>query len=358
MSAKRFYIKKSLINAEEDEYNEFKGHRSIGIEDLPPWCFQPNSNRRTRKPASRTINAFLNSGRGGTLYLGIIDEGVVKGFYLTEFQKDHIIVAIKDLLSRYEPKVNEDRYEIEFVPIFEKDEKKNNRVDQQYENIENRCVEKHLKPHLLRTYDFCWCDKDLARRIDENIRPQDYVVEIKIHKQKTTFNIYSDISFKVALPITYQNEEGVCFFRKSASCKEYSLKACQELALQQLRDIYEPVMLAMRNELEYLLVQVDETKIHNAKPAELMNTKVNETRMQCNGNNVCKEISDYLEQFGLISKKNQIKRECDILEENEETNGNIINNICKELGIVLEEDDIFKSNYSKNINQSSGGVVK
>ena len=28
-------------------------------------------------------------------------------------------------------------------------------------------VDVYLKPHLLRTYDFCWCDKDLAKRIDD-----------------------------------------------------------------------------------------------------------------------------------------------------------------------------------------------
>ena len=34
----------------------------------------------------RALAAFLNSARGGTVYLGIIDEGVVKGLYLTEYQ--------------------------------------------------------------------------------------------------------------------------------------------------------------------------------------------------------------------------------------------------------------------------------
>jgi hypothetical protein len=34
----------------------------------------------------RAINAFLNTGKGGTVYLGIVDEGVVKGIRLSQYQ--------------------------------------------------------------------------------------------------------------------------------------------------------------------------------------------------------------------------------------------------------------------------------
>ena len=34
----------------------------------------------------RTINGFLNTGKGGTVYLGIIDSGVIKGIQLTLYQ--------------------------------------------------------------------------------------------------------------------------------------------------------------------------------------------------------------------------------------------------------------------------------
>lgn len=49
----RFYIRKSLVAVEEDEYNEFKGHRNFAVEELPPWCFHRNTTRRSRKAASR-----------------------------------------------------------------------------------------------------------------------------------------------------------------------------------------------------------------------------------------------------------------------------------------------------------------
>lgn len=292
MSTKRVYVKKTLISVEEDEFNEFKGHRSIGIEDLPPWCFQPNSNKRTRKPISRTLNAFLNSGRGGTIYLGIIDDGVIKGFYLTEYQKDHIKLAIKDLFSRYEPKVEEDKYNIEFVPLIERNSNGVYSAVKEPEKCES--VDSHLKAHLLRTYDLCWCDKDLARRIDESDRPQDYVVEIKIYKQKTTFKVYNDGSFKADLPITYQNEENMCFFRTSASCKEYTVKECSELAIQQLRDLYDPVVASMQDELSsyYMLEKGSEVA-----SSDYINTGIFENVYH--ESNVCNEIKDYLKTTGL-----------------------------------------------------------
>ena len=34
----------------------------------------------------RNINAFLNTGKGGTVYLGIIDNGTVKGLRMSQYQ--------------------------------------------------------------------------------------------------------------------------------------------------------------------------------------------------------------------------------------------------------------------------------
>ena len=34
----------------------------------------------------RNINGFLNTGKGGTVYLGIVDDGKVKGLHMTQYQ--------------------------------------------------------------------------------------------------------------------------------------------------------------------------------------------------------------------------------------------------------------------------------
>ena len=42
----------------------------------------------------RNINGFLNTGKGGTIYLGIVDDGKVKGLLLTQYQVSYIIIII------------------------------------------------------------------------------------------------------------------------------------------------------------------------------------------------------------------------------------------------------------------------
>ena len=41
---------------------------------------------RLRNDVCRTLNAFINTGRGGTVYLGIADDGRVQGLQLTKHQ--------------------------------------------------------------------------------------------------------------------------------------------------------------------------------------------------------------------------------------------------------------------------------
>lgn len=43
---------------------------------------------------TRTLNGFLNTGRGGTVYLGVLNDGVVKGLTLTQHQvKSGVVIA-------------------------------------------------------------------------------------------------------------------------------------------------------------------------------------------------------------------------------------------------------------------------
>lgn len=39
----------------------------------------------------RNINGFLNTGKGGTIYLGIVDDGRVKGLQMTQYQASSCI---------------------------------------------------------------------------------------------------------------------------------------------------------------------------------------------------------------------------------------------------------------------------
>ena len=39
----RFYVKDSIVPFEEDMTHEFKGHRNLGGEEIPEWCWIPGT---------------------------------------------------------------------------------------------------------------------------------------------------------------------------------------------------------------------------------------------------------------------------------------------------------------------------
>ena len=53
--SRRFYLKNSVTPFEEDSTHEFKGHRNISAEEVPPWCYIPGTDRRSRKAVSRWL---------------------------------------------------------------------------------------------------------------------------------------------------------------------------------------------------------------------------------------------------------------------------------------------------------------
>ncbi|KAK8392617.1 hypothetical protein O3P69_014797 [Scylla paramamosain] len=64
----RHYVKGQQVNVTEDLRHEFKGHRSISVFDLPSrW----------------SVGGMMNTGVGGTVYLGVSDAGRVVGLPLT-----------------------------------------------------------------------------------------------------------------------------------------------------------------------------------------------------------------------------------------------------------------------------------
>ena len=49
----------------------------------------------------RTINGFLNTGKGGVVYLGIIDSGAIRGIQLTQYQVSNVEVAFPQEFKHY-----------------------------------------------------------------------------------------------------------------------------------------------------------------------------------------------------------------------------------------------------------------
>lgn len=114
----RYYILESRVQFDEDELHEYKGHLNFTKDQVPPFAYDAKFDRPSRQPISklvrslalificqlryvqcrasvhtespdtlsvvcyvccRTLNAFLNSARGGTIYLGVANDGKILG---------------------------------------------------------------------------------------------------------------------------------------------------------------------------------------------------------------------------------------------------------------------------------------
>lgn len=69
--------------------------------------------------ASRNLCGFLNTGCGGTVYIGILDGGRIKGVRLTRYQQDHLLLSLQDAMKAFRPPVPHFMYNAEFVPVLE-----------------------------------------------------------------------------------------------------------------------------------------------------------------------------------------------------------------------------------------------
>ncbi|KAL9975322.1 hypothetical protein ACROYT_G012475 [Oculina patagonica] len=253
--SRRVYVKNSVVPFEEDSTHEFKGHRNISVEELPPWCYIPGTDRRSRKAVSRNINGFLNTGKGGTIYLGIVDDGKVKGLHMSQYQRDHVRIAVKDALSRYTPAVPEECYKVEIVPVIDT---KDDTADAAFDLQNDGCDEvdsNRLRPHLLRTSDYCWCDKDAMNKFDEGIISSLYVVEIIIFPWRSQQLKTERNQLHLDLHPVYEDEEGKCYFRRQASLVQYSIQEVVELTKQEINHHFRPFLLSIREELKVIKEQ-------------------------------------------------------------------------------------------------------
>ena len=61
---------------------------------------------------------------GGVLYGGILDNGEVNGFLMTEYQKLHVKLQLDEVFGRFTPPVPSKLYSVEFINQIEPDQGK------------------------------------------------------------------------------------------------------------------------------------------------------------------------------------------------------------------------------------------
>ena len=179
MDKRTHYVRGEIVPFEEDLHHEFKGHRTIAIENrlINNGMFGNGpigEYSNTRQHWSKYLCGMINTGVGGTLYGGIQDSGLVTGFMMSQYQRDHVIVQLQDVFDRFDPPVSSDKYNVRFVPIVDEGEEpvsdpvlsdpsleslgKRNLSRFQDEEF-NCCCLDHFN---LRSIHRCWCDNHAA----------------------------------------------------------------------------------------------------------------------------------------------------------------------------------------------------
>ncbi len=166
---------------EESSVIEFKGHRSFVKEEIPGvvnFTYQ-QTGRASRQPVSKYACGMLNSGKGGIILMGVLDNGQVEGMTMTRFQMDHIKLAVQDALDRYVPRVPLHLYKLEFVPVID------DNLEEDYADIMTCMKTMDLQqdpslPHHLRTNDHCWCDAGSLAKAARGLICPSFVIELHI----------------------------------------------------------------------------------------------------------------------------------------------------------------------------------
>ncbi|XP_014681127.1 PREDICTED: uncharacterized protein LOC106821008 [Priapulus caudatus] len=261
----KFYVKNTKVPFEEDHFHEFKGHRNLCVEDLPHWCYT-SSDKRSRKPISSVLNAFLNTGDGGIVYIGIVDDGTVKAIRLTEYQKDHLRAGIDDLLqNRFYPSVSQHRYRVKFVPVIEKDDDHID-IDHIYNLEISTMTDPKLKekPHLLRTAQYCWCDKDSIAQFNNGQVCGEYVAEIHIQTwDPSDARNAGSMQTQHKLNPVHQNEEAHVYFRMQASNMRASMHDIRQVTQLQMQSHYQPEINSLQAELQRLQARLSEKDVES-----------------------------------------------------------------------------------------------
>ncbi|XP_074645719.1 schlafen-like protein 2 [Tubulanus polymorphus] len=257
---KKYYVSNTVVPFEEDATHEFKGHKNFTSEEVPPWAFQTGTDRPSRQPVSKAINGFLNSGIGGTVYLGIVDDGSVKGMVLTQYQMDHIVASVDDLMSRYSPPVQSHRYKIKFVPCVSKNATDDEiAIQSSFDQRKTVDPKLRLRPHRLglRSRDYCWCDKDCQARTNHNKWLPEYVIEIIIKQWDPTDPRNQDlVSSSLKLCPVHEDECGRVNFRRQASNIAYTREEIFTLTQQEAASHWHDEIKRLRKEVANIRKQV------------------------------------------------------------------------------------------------------
>ncbi|XP_013083048.2 uncharacterized protein LOC106068289 isoform X1 [Biomphalaria glabrata] len=251
----KYYLHGTLFPHEEDATHEFKGHRKICQEEIA------DMNEKTRKSVSRNICGFLNTGKGGTVYCGVDDTGIIMGIKLTQYQRDHVVGSLHDLMSRYTPPVPRDRYSIRFVPVLDSNIPLERREDLcMYDPKKHVDGQSRKALHLFRSRRRCWCDEDAKKMAFEcGVIICDYIIEVIVHPWNAD-QCQGGIGDLLNVHPIYADEAGKFYFRRLASLRKYSLYEVTLWAELEASRRSQELIESLKNQIKELELSKDSSR--------------------------------------------------------------------------------------------------
>ncbi|XP_042230474.1 uncharacterized protein LOC121871938 isoform X1 [Homarus americanus] len=266
-SERGYYVLGQVVSQVEDLIHEFKGHCSISIHDIQNMSLpRSNSEKRTQNSVSISIAAMLNTGQGGTIYLGVTDSGRVNGLSLTRYQQDHIEMSLKWTLERYTPPVSDSRYCVIFVPVFSsKTLIPTHHVEQHLDN------ERRNRPHYVASSNSCWCDRDAWAQQSLGKLPLLYVVEIHIrpwdpHNMQVARN--PQAPWTSPFPPIHLTEANCCYFRQSCHQCKLCLEDVRQILMHRVHEHYRLKLTALHQQQEELLHLMHQHGVNLPSPTQ------------------------------------------------------------------------------------------
>eukprot|EP00117_Sycon_ciliatum_P014824 scpid61177/ scgid14925/ len=260
----RFYVYNERMGIEEDHCHEFKGHRNVSVEELPPWSFIKGRSgdklHRSRRAVSRTLCGFLNSGEGGTVYMGVTDDGVARGMRIQLYQRDHMIVSLRDLMSRFSPPIHDSMIQVVFVPVLASGESQKKWLDKLHKSDATlgKAANTRAKQHKLRSYEYCWCDVETEAMIDCSDWLPTFVIELSVRKRKITPEVIVPAAVnwpdmkplkKAEILPVYEDEEGKCYCRGQGGLFQYPAQEVKSNTQVLMSSHYLPIIERLRSQL-------------------------------------------------------------------------------------------------------------
>ena len=203
---------------EETMVNEFKGHRSFCVDEIPRLAlsgFNNPGNRPSRQHISKYACGMLNTGRGGTIFMGILDDGRIDGFMMSKYQQDHVRLSIQDTFDRYAPPVPPHLYKITFKPVIDNDPQVELRAIYDYyaqEDGQNRELN-----HLIQASDHCWCDANSMALISRGCLNLFFVIELKLQAWNPDDPLNKGLFEEGVSKPKFKAEDGIAYIRKFGS---------------------------------------------------------------------------------------------------------------------------------------------